>query len=114
MISINGVTLPSPTKYQVYIQDLSKGERNVNGLLLLERIATKRKIDLSWKMLSPSQYATILRLVSPVFFNVQYQDPEDATTRSGTFYAGDRSIGALNYTNGIVQYNELSFSIIER
>lgn len=67
MISINGTTLPSTTTYKVSIQDLSKGERNVNGLLLLERIATKRKIDLGWKMLTQAQFATILTLVSAVF-----------------------------------------------
>jgi hypothetical protein len=113
MISINGTTLPSPTTYKVSIQDLSKGERNVNGLLLLERIATKRKIDLGWKMLTQAQFSTILNLVSTVFFEVEYQDPQ-AGRKTGTFYAGDRSAPALFYTNGVVQYSEVTFSIIER
>lgn len=113
MISINGTPLPSPTQYDVSIQDLSKGERNVNGLLLLERIATKRKIDLSWKMLTQAQFSLILNLVSDVFFSVAYQDPQDGS-RTGTFYCGDRKAPAMNYVNGIVQYREVGFSIIER
>lgn len=113
MIAINGTELPSPTTYKVYIQDLSKGERNVNGLLLLERIATKRKIDLSWKMLTQAQFSAILNLVSGVFFTATYADPQDGT-RTGTFYAGDRNIPALMVKNGIVQYSDLTFSIVER
>ncbi|HEY4429562.1 MAG TPA: DUF6711 family protein [Paenibacillus sp.] len=113
MISVNGVLLPSPTQYVVSIQDLSKGERNVNGLLLLERIATKRKIDLGWKMLTEAQFANILNLVSGVFFQVAYKDPQTGD-RTGTFYSGDRKAPALFVKNGVVQYSEVSFSIIER
>ncbi|MEK4239060.1 DUF6711 family protein [Paenibacillus sp. FSL H7-0714] len=113
MIAINGTPLPSPTSYKVSIQDLSKGERNVNGLLLLERIATKRKIDLSWKMLTQAQFSAILSLVSGVFFQVEYQDPQTGV-RTGTFYCGDRTAPALSFVKGVVQYSEVSFSIIER
>ncbi|SHJ51859.1 hypothetical protein SAMN02745163_02048, partial [Clostridium cavendishii DSM 21758] len=52
MIKINGVVLPAPTDYQVSINDISNAERNANGTMIIERIATKRKLELAWKFLS--------------------------------------------------------------
>lgn len=114
MIKINGVELPTPTDYTVGIQDLSKAERNANGTMIIERIATKRKLELSWKYLSKEQLSSVFNLVSPVFFIVSYIDPQVGGLKTGTFYCGDRSAGALDFINGKIRYKDIKFSIIER
>lgn len=68
MIKINGVEIPTPSDYSVGIQDISKAERNANGTMIMERIATKRKIELVWKYLSKEDLSKVLNAVSPVFF----------------------------------------------
>lgn len=114
MIKIDGVEIPTPSDYTVSIMDLSKAERNANGTIIIERVATKRKIELSWKYLSKENLSLLFNLVSPVFFEVEYIDPQDNVKRTGTFYAGDRTAGALDYKNGNIRYKDVKFNIIER
>lgn len=114
MIKINGVALPTPSDYIVSIMDISKASRNAAGTMVIERIATKRKIELSWKYLSKTEISNVLKMVSPVFFNVEYIDPEDSAWKTGTFYCGDRSVGALDYRNGNIRWKDIKFNLIER
>ena len=113
MIKINGVELPTPSDYIVGIQDLSKAERNANGTMIIERIATKRKIELAWKHLSKEQLSQLFNLVSPVFFTVEYIDPQDNGFKTGTFYAGDRSVGVLDYRSGNIRWKDIKFNLVE-
>lgn len=114
MIKINGITIPTPSDYKPSIQDISKAERNANGDMIIERIATKRKLELSWVHLSQEELQQLLQLVAPIFFTVSYPDPQDGTTRTGTFYCGDRSTGALDYRNGRVRWKDIKFNLVER
>lgn len=114
MIKINGVELPTPSDYSVGIQDLSKAERNANGLMIIERIATKRKIELAWKYLEKEELSRVFNLVSPVFFQVEYIDPQENRRKTGTFYVGDRNAGALDYRDGNIRYKDIKFNLVER
>ena len=114
MIKVNGVELPAPTDFQVGIMDISKAERNARGDMIIERIATKRKLELSWKNLSRDEISNLLRFVSPVFFNVEYIDPQTNGSRTGTFYCGDRNSGMLGFINGQPYWKDVKFNLIER
>lgn len=114
MIKIDGKQLPAPTDYVVGIHDISKAERNARGEMIIERIATKRKIELFWKHLDKAELSRVLNLVSPVFFKVEYQDPQDDSKKIGTFYCGDRNVQGIDYVNGQMYWKEIKFNLIER
>lgn len=114
MIKVNGVAIPTPSDYSVGIQDISKAERNANGTMIIERITTKRKIEMAWKYLSKEDLSKVMNAVSPVFFQVEYLDPQENRKKTGTFYSGDRNMGALDYINGVIRWKDIKFSIIER
>lgn len=114
LIAINGVDIPTPSSYSIGIQDLSNAERNANGTMIIERIATKRKIELAWAFLTREQISIILNAVSPVFFTVEYMDPLNGDIKSGTFYCGDRSIGLIDFKNSIPRYKDIKFNLVER
>lgn len=115
MIKINGVQIPTPSSYRVGIMDISgNAERTASGLMVRDIIATKRKIELSWNYLSQEDVSKILNLVSGAFFKVEYIDPQDNTVKTGIFYAGDRTVEALDYRNGRIRYQNLKFNLIER
>ena len=114
MIKIDGVVIPSPSDYIVGIMDLSKAERNARGTMIIERVTTKRKLELAWKYLSKVQLSDLFNRVSPVFFEVEYIDPQDNGIKSGTFYAGDRKAGAIDFINGNIRYKDISVNLIER
>lgn len=114
MIKIDGKEIPTPSDYLVSIQDISKAERNARGDMIMERIATKRKIELAWKYLSKSDLQLVFNAVSPVFFQVDYLDPETGSRKTGTFYAGDRNVGALDYIKGDIRWKDIKFNIVEK
>jgi hypothetical protein len=114
LITVNTTTLPTPSEFTVGIMDLSKAERNAKGTMIIERVATKRKLELSWKYLTKNDLALILNAVSPVFFSVTYPDPQTNANRTGTFYTGDRSMGVIRYRGGVPEYQDVSFNLIER
>lgn len=114
MIKVNGVELPTPSDYTVGIQDISKAERNARGTMIIERIATKRKLELAWKYLTKDQLQQVLNAVSPVFFTVEYPDPQTGARRSGSFYAGDRTVGAMDYIDGNIRWKDIKFNVVER
>ncbi|MGL4571862.1 MAG: DUF6711 family protein [Clostridium sp.] len=114
LIKIDGVSIPTPSSYDVGINDISNAERNANGTMIIERIATKRKIELSWKVLSKEQVSDLYNRVRNTFFGVEYEDPQDGGKRRGTFYVGDRSCGALSYIDNRIKYKDVKFNLIER
>jgi hypothetical protein len=114
MIKINGTQIPTPSTYQIGIMDLSIAERVASGLLMIERIATKRKIEMSWFYLTKEQLSSLLTLVSPVFFNVEYVDPQTDGVKTGEFYCGDRAVEAIDFRNGRIRYKNIKFNLIER
>ena len=114
MIKINNVTIPTPSSFTPGIQDISQAERNANGTMIIERIATKRKLEMSYNVLTAAEAATVLQAVSGVFFTVEYPDPQTAALRTGTFYCGDRNIGAMDIKNGVVRWKDLKFNLVER
>ena len=113
-MKIDGVNIPTPSALKIGIQDISKAERAANGDMFIERIATKRKLEPSWNYLSREELSALFRAVSSVFFEVEYIDPQDNATKTGTFYAGDRKAGALDYRNGVIRYKDISVNLIER
>lgn len=114
MLKIDGVVMPTPATYSWGIQDLSKAERNARGTMIIERIATKRKLELSWKYLDRAQLQQLLAAVSPIFFTLEYPDPQTDTVNTGMFYVGDRKVGALDYKNSQVRWVDCQFNVIER
>lgn len=114
LITVNGVNLPTPTSFDVGIQDISKAERNANGTMIIERIATKRSLSLSYAYLLQSDTSMVLNAISPVFFTVTYVDPQTGGTNTGTFYPGDRKAGMLDFINGVPRYKDVQFQLIER
>ena len=114
MIKIDGVDIPAPSDYLVGIMDISKAERNAAGTMVIDRIATKRKLELKWNYLTKEKLSELFRSLTPVFFEVEYLDPQDNGVKTGTFYAGDRRAGALDCRNGNIRYKDISVNLVER
>jgi len=115
MITVGGVSISTPSDFSVGVMDLSKAERNANGKIIIERIATKRKLEMSWKYLSNASISALLTAISAsVFFTVVYPDPLTGSNRSGTFYVGDRNAGMIDYTAGTPRWKDVKFNFIEQ
>ena len=113
MIKINGSTMPAPSIYSAGLEDIVKAERNMAGTMIIDRIATKRKLELGWSYLTQAQLSSLLQAVSPITFQVEYPDPQTGALRTGTFYAGSKSAGAISFWDGVVQWKDAKFNLIE-
>jgi len=114
LIKINGVDIPTPSALSIGIMDLSKAERNAKGTMIIERIATKRKLSISYDYLSRNNLSNILKSISGVFFSVTYMDPQTNAMRTGTFYSGDRDAGLIDFKNGVPRYKDVKFDLVEK
>jgi hypothetical protein len=114
LVKIGGTALPDPTELSVGVLDISKAERNANGYMMIEKIATKKKLELKYAYVTDSELKTILQALSPLLFTVEYIDPVENNLRTSSFYCGDRNVGYVDYRNGIPRYKDLTFNLIER
>lgn len=114
LITANGVNLPTPTNLDIGIQDISNAQRNAQGTMVIERIATKKTITLSYAYLSATDLSTILQAIAPTFYNVTYLDPITNSNVTSSFYCGDRALGMIDFQNGVPRYQNLKFELIER
>jgi hypothetical protein len=113
IITIGSTVLPSPSDWTVGVMDISKAERNASGTMIIERVTTKRKIELSWKFLSAANLSTVLNAVAPVSFSVTYPDPVTNSNLTKTFFCGDRSVGMIDYPGGVARYKDVKFNLVE-
>lgn len=120
LLTINGTAIggtspniAAPVDFQVTINDISKADRNALGNMVIERINTKRTLAVSWTYLSQTDTSNLLKAVSSTSFSVTYPDPQTGTNLTSTFYVGDRSLGMIDFTNGIPRYKDIKFTLIE-
>lgn len=114
MLKINGVTISTPSLFEVQISDLDgQSTRNANGYLIRDRIAVKRKLVCEWPPLNQEDCSRLLASVREVFFDVTYPDPELGVITK-TMYVGDRTTPAYCYIDGEVRWSGVKFNLVER
>lgn len=116
MLIINGVAIATPKVFEVTISDLDgESNRNLNGQLLRDRIAVKRKLTCEWPSLIQIEISMLLKAVKDVFFEVTYPDPMDGIVTK-TMYVGDRTTPAYFYDEKSQEFKwkGLKMNFIER
>ena len=114
IISVNGVDLtPFLKSYYVGIMDLdADSSRTVNGTLIRNRIAVKRRIELEFCPLSRSDCARVLNALSDTFLAVTYLDPAlGSGSVTKRMYVSDRTVPFLAIERGF--WDGLSFTLTE-
>lgn len=99
MIKISGIDMPSPSKYNVILQDIDSENtsRTETGLLIRDRVrAGMYRIDITWQV-EHSQIKTIADALSPAMFSVNFYDPTTNSYPTKDMYCGDRSGNLLVY-----------------
>ncbi|OSA92554.1 UNVERIFIED_ORG: hypothetical protein B2H93_14440 [Clostridium botulinum] len=115
MLKINGVAIAAPKTFQASINDIdAESNRNANGELIRDRIATKRKIELEWGPLDDAECSTILKAVKNVFFEVEFPDPIEGKFMIKTMYVGDRTAPMYVFSDGKPKWSCLKMNFIEK
>jgi hypothetical protein len=116
VLKVGGVSMPCPSAFDWSLQDVSAGEsgRTDDAKMQKNRIAQKRKIQLSWSNPTASEASTILKAFNPEYIYVNYWDAMDGKQETRTFYVGDRTAPVKTWWVGNKRFETVSFDIIER
>lgn len=112
----------SPSSLQVRLQDIDGADagRVASGKMVRDRVCggayAKRKLEIQWPPLNPTEASAILQAISEEFFYVQYPDPYTGSMRTSVFYAGDRIVPMYRFGNGTtdVLWENISVNLIEQ
>lgn len=116
LITLDGVTITNPGEIKLGKFNLTKSGRTASGLMVMEIIATKRKVDLSWSKLSDADLKTILDLLDTgAFHTLTYPDPQGpGGQRTVTAYVGDIETGLWHTVAGVRYWDGVKIPLIER
>jgi hypothetical protein len=114
MLKIAGVSVKAPTDLKIGRFDLTKSGRTASGKMMMEIIATKRRVDVVWKMIPDDELKKILDVINAnkPFFTLEY--PDAGGTKTMTCYAGDIATSLWHTKNGIRYWEEVSIPFIEQ
>lgn len=116
-LKINGTDVKEPASLQFGLQDIdsSNAGRNLDGDMLRDRIAKKRKISCVWNGLTDSEISTLLTAMEDESFSLTYPDALLGTSRTMTVYVGDRTAPVYRYDDVKNSYfwQNLSANFIE-
>ena len=114
MLKIAGTTVVAPVELKVGRFDITKSSRTASGKMVMEVIATKRRVDVVWKMITDGELQTIIDTITAnkPFFSLEY--PDAGGTKTMTCYAGDIVTSLWHTKNGVRYWEEVSIGFIEQ
>ena len=114
MLRIAEVAVKTPTELKVGRFDITKSNRTASGKMVMEIIATKRRVDCTWKMIPDSDLQTIIDTITAhkPFFSLEY--PDAGGSKTMTCYAGDIVTSLWHTKNGIRYWEEVTIPFIEQ
>lgn len=114
MLQIAGISVKTPSDLKIGRFDITKSSRTASGKMVMEVIATKRRVDVVWKMITDSELQTIIDTITAnkPFFSLQY--PDAGGSKTMTCYVGDIVTSLWHTKNGIRYWEEVSIPFIEQ
>lgn len=106
--------LPTPTKIDISHFDLSTAERAEDGTMYISFIAEKRRVDVTWAVLTDAQWMQILEAIRnrrPKFY-IRI-DKQTASPLEILVYAGDRKASLAFIRNNVRYWQDASIAFIE-
>lgn len=115
IVRIDGVQIKSPSDLKAGTFRLSKSGRLSSGLMVMDIIAQKRRIDLTWKAISGKHLNLIVDLIDTnTFYTIEFPDPK----RGGEMATMVAYVGDVNQTlfrtDGKYVWTDVTLGFIER
>jgi hypothetical protein len=114
MLKIAGTTVAAPVELKVGRFDITKSSRTASGKMVMELIATKKRVDITWKMLPDNELQKIIDTITSnkPFFTLTY--PDTGGSKTMTCYAGDIITSLWHTNNGVRYWEDVSIGFIEQ
>ena len=120
VLVIDGIDITPYIAYGGYqwqrsdIDDSDTG-RDLAGLLRRGRVATKRRLDITCRLLRSPELSIVLTAIMPEFVNVTYYDPQEGKMSTRIMYSNNTpATYALKKPDGTVWWSGVTFPLIEQ
>lgn len=123
LVTVGGVDLPTPSSYVGLTADLVDAGRNVQGVTVGAVVRSDvAKVEMSWKVLTPTQWSDIIKLFNPTyggsfFQSVTFYNQSIADWETRTMYPSDRTSGGAYsvapLTGVPTHWKECSLKLVE-
>lgn len=115
MLKVNNVELPTPKSVEYGLNKIwsENTGRLDSGFFVGDLIATKRKYEVTFPALNPTQYTAVKNAFNVDFAEVQITNEEGGTDTVQAYF-GDLQSSAYSWHNNIKYAINAKISIIER
>jgi hypothetical protein len=118
LVSVGSYDFPEPSSYSGTTATIVDSARNVSGRVVGAVVRDDvAKVELSWKYLTATQWATILSLFNNSFYNdVRFYNQATASYTTRTMYVGDRTAGMWRRdqrTGEVLGWTNCTLSLVE-
>ncbi len=111
-LTVNGTTLPEPSKITNNLYMIGDSKRNAAGTMNLQYIANKRKYNLQWGTMTGAELYNLISLIksnTPQFIATILDPGVSSGSYTGAFYAGDLAYDDVK----IDAYSNVTFTTIK-
>lgn len=89
--------------------------RDLTGDLRRNRVATKRRLDITCRPLKSEEASLVLSLIMPEWVSVDYFDPQQGSVITKRMYSNNNPASFLfRKPNGTEWWNGITFPLIEK
>jgi hypothetical protein len=113
VITIEGVTIKTPSKFSISRYNITKSSRNAKGKMKMALMAKKRKFFFEYETISSTDLTTILNIIdgTNMFMNLTYY--ENNVQKSARVYVGEIPLELLR-TGNVWYWQNVKFELIEQ
>ena len=115
MITLNSISLPSPTFLSVRVAPQAGTVRyNTLGQTIVDNMKEKRTVEIGWNRMTGAALASLANLLSAGgFFTLVYPDPLSGS-RTMTCRAREQSARVYQYQNGVPLWADVKLLLEEQ
>lgn len=113
---IGGVEIPPPKSIDIQYTRIGKTETNAAGDTIMDLLAVKRKLSITWAHLNPEQAADVVTAVNAgPFVDVTVIDPETGETETGEYRCTKEALSSMRYeSDAPIGYRDIEIDLTER
>lgn len=114
MLKINGTAFDNFTDYKVSYPKITEGDRDSTGLLHIDLVARKKKLQLKWGILTQAEATALLNKFDELTtFDCTFLNPRTGKDYTIKAYCSDPTITLLFMQDGTPYYKDFELNIIE-
>ena len=108
-------TLPEPSSLTWSLERVSSADagRTQDGVMHVEQIALKRKLEVNWNYVSASVATTIIKAMQHEYLDVTYYDYLTGSFETKEFYTGEISAPVYTFQSNRKLVSNVAFNLIE-